>query len=212
MSKEIKIKVCGMRDKENLLQLITLKPDFVGFIFYEKSPRFVGNDFDSSISNLIPENTKKVGVFVNADGNYIEDKIIRYRLNCVQLHGNENLSLCKEISSKGVEVIKSFSIDEKFDFEVLNDYSDCCNYFLFDTKTSAYGGSGKKFDWDILKTLKNEKPFFLSGGIDPHDTIRTVDFGDLPLYAVDINSRFEVNAGLKDIELVRSFINKIRSK
>lgn len=209
---KLKIKVCGMREKENLRQLAELNPDFIGFIFYNKSPRFVGEDFDPSFTAIVPDYIEKVGVFVNAEFDYILNKVSRYGLTHVQLHGDEDISYCRKLSENGIQIIKSFSIGENFNFDSLNDYKDCCNYFLFDTKTPTHGGSGIKFNWNLLEKKNIQKPFFLSGGIGPEDIENLQALNGMPVFALDINSKFEISPALKDIHILRTFINNIRTE
>ena len=201
------IKVCGMRDEQNIAELCKLPINYIGFIFFAKSSRFVGEEFDTLITKLIPSTIKKVGVFVNASEKYINSKIKAYNLDAIQLHGNESLEFCKSFSNKNVEIIKAFGIDESFDFGTLTEYELVCNYFLFDTKVSSHGGSGQKFDWNILKAYNCSKPFFISGGItiDDLNSINSLST-TLPIHCIDINSKFEKSPALKDIESISAFI------
>ena len=203
------IKVCGMRDSSNIATLCTVPINYIGFIFYAKSGRFVGEDFDTLISRSIPSHIKKVGVFVNASETYINSKIERYNLDCIQLHGDESPDFCKTFANKTIEIIKTFGIDESFDFDKLLDYETLCDYFLFDTKTPLHGGAGRKFDWTILQKYKGSKPFFLSGGItiDDVDTIKSIK--GLPVLCIDINSKFEISEAFKDIEKVKLFLSTL---
>ncbi len=209
----MKIKVCGMRDKENIRQLASLKPDFIGFIFYEKSRRYADNYLDKIILHQIPALIKKVGVFVNSTFDNICTKIEQYDLNYVQLHGNESPELCMQIKNTGCGVIKVFSVSEKNDLKGLRSYEKFCDFFLFDTKCDSYGGSGKKFDWKLLGQYHNTTPLILSGGIDSDDAdeIRMLE-QQVNISAVDVNSRFETAPGLKDIQKIRGFITSLRSK
>jgi phosphoribosylanthranilate isomerase len=154
----------------------------------------------------VPPNIQKVGVFVNASEEVIFDKIREYDLQAVQLHGDESLDFCRKIKNKGIKVIKAFSIGETGDFKKLNLYENTCDYFLFDTKTSLYGGSGNKFDWKMLSAYTGSTPFFLSGGIAPEDaeSIKRLNFPQL--FAVDLNSRFETSLGIKDIDKIYQFL------
>ena len=208
---EINIKVCGMRDESNILELVTVHPDYLGFIFYPGSKRFVGEDFDPGITENIPGNINKVGVFVNAKSKYIQEKSRLYGLDFVQLHGSEPVELCRDLYSKGISVIKAFSINDEFNFNTVNPFKSCCKYFMFDTKCSTFGGSSRKFNWDLLRNYDNEKPVFLSGGIGEEDAgmIRQLDY--LNIHALDINSRFEKEPGLKDISKIRKFIKEFKS-
>lgn len=201
----MKIKVCGMKDAENIANLTKLPIDYMGFIFYSKSPRFVDKTLDISKYKEID----KVGVFVNADKDYIKNKINDYALNAIQLHGNETPDFCKEFEN--ITVIKAFSIANEKDFEATSDFEHCCNYFLFDTKTTQYGGSGQKFNWDILEYYKGARPFFLSGGISAEDVEEIKKINHPRLYALDLNSKFEIEPGLKDINKLEKFINDIQS-
>ena len=185
------LKICGLKDPENIKQVAALKPDFMGFIFYDKSKRFVGEDF---VMPLISPEIKKVGVFVNANASYIVDKIDEYKLDLIQLHGDEKPEFC-EVLNHIVPIIKAFAVDETFDLKKTEPYKKKCSYFLFDTKTKEYGGSGKQFDWNLLEKYDNSVPFFLSGGI----------------YAVDVNSKFESNPGVKDVKMISDFKLKINS-
>ncbi|MBN2166420.1 MAG: phosphoribosylanthranilate isomerase [Marinilabiliaceae bacterium] len=205
---DLKIKVCGMRDKDNLLQLLELKPDFVGFIFYSPSLRYVGDNFSVEIPNLV-KNAKKVGVFVNSSTSEVLEKMKKYRLDIAQLHGNETPEVCKTLQNEGFEVIKAFQADESFDFKILESYETVSNYFLFDTKSVKYGGSGKKFDWSLLKKYDSEKPFILSGGIGPDDAYAVEEINISSLYALDINSKFEISPSLKNIEWLTQFFKKL---
>ena len=204
----IRFKVCGMRDKENIDSLVDLKPDFIGFIFYDKSPRFVGEEFNPSISASVPNHIKKVGVFVNAETAYVIDKVKKYHLDFVQLHGRESAGYCKNLYDKNIGIIKAFGIDETFDFSTLKDYESCCEFYLFDTKVASYGGSGKKFDWKILEKYDFHKPFFLSGGIDIIVAEEILKLNNLNMITLDINSRFETTPGFKNIEMIKTFIEK----
>lgn len=216
----MKIKVCGMRDTENISSLIGLKPDFIGFIFYHKSKRFVA-DFP-----LIefPESIKKVGVFVNEEINEVVKKVKDYQLDCIQLHGNETVDYCNSLrhslryiersrsdvsKSHQLGIIKAFSVDDSFDFTKTEDYQSCCDYFLFDTKGKDYGGSGLKFNWKILQNYKGITPYFLSGGIGLEDIEQLLSFLQRKesdrCYAIDVNSRFEDSPGLKNIEKLKNF-------
>ncbi|TWP31433.1 phosphoribosylanthranilate isomerase [Apibacter muscae] len=207
----MKIKVCGMKHPENIQQLIQLPIDFMGLIFYSKSPRYVVELNPKHLSNL-PSNIKKVGVFVNAELQEVENRVKEYFLDYVQLHGKETVEYIKELRIKipNLRIIKAFSIAEIEDIEKTEEYEEVCDYLLFDTKTPQHGGSGKKFDWTILNNYKGETPFFLSGGISLEDTEEIQKIQHKKLYALDLNSKFELKPGLKDIKQLDKFLNKIK--
>ena len=148
---------------------------------------------------------------MNASEQEIANAVTRYELNAVQLHGNESFELCLMVKQMGVEVIKAFQVDEEFDFSVLMPYTEVCDYYLFDTKTKGYGGSGHKFDWSVLNNYNNNKPIFLSGGITQEDVSDVMKLTHLNIYAVDINSRFEIEPALKDVEKVDRFIKELKN-
>jgi phosphoribosylanthranilate isomerase len=210
-TEKINIKVCGMRDESNIRDLVSIHPDYIGFIFYSGSQRFVGDNFDPGILDYIPDSINKVGVFVKADKDYILEKTNIFGLNLIQLHGGESSEFCSELSHNGIPVIKAFSIGEGFNFKSLNPFKPFCRYFMFDTECRTYGGSSRKFDWDKLNQYDNEKPVFLSGGIGPEDADLIKKLDNLNIHAVDINSRFEKEPGLKDISKIAEFLKKIKS-
>ncbi len=205
----MKIKVCGMRDTANLAELLELKPDFIGFIFYDKSPRFVGESLDEEFIKNIPKTSKKVGVFVNANPDFILRQVKRYDLQFVQLHGNETPDACRTLKSRGVNIIKAFSIDEAFNFNTLNNYNPHCEYFLFDAKGSQPGGNGVTFDWNTLKRYQNDKPFFLSGGLSLENIEQVAELG-IKIFGLDVNSKFETEPAFKDIEKLRQLFELVR--
>lgn len=196
----MKLKVCGMRDAENIKELIAVKPDYIGFIFYAPSPRFI----EEPPAIDIPSSIKKVGVFVNAEIEYIEEKAKAFKLDLIQLHGDENPEFCGKLKAKGYAVIKAFGINERFEFSITEHYKSVCDYFLFDTKSEKRGGTGTKFNWNLLNKYDNALPFFLSGGIDLNNTafIKTITQEQFNIHAIDVNSRFEIEPALKDIEKV----------
>jgi phosphoribosylanthranilate isomerase len=201
----MKLKICGMKYPDNITKVGSLLPDYMGFIFWEKSARY----FDGIIPDL-PKSIKKVGVFVNQSQEEILSKISTYDLQAIQLHGHESVEFCQELKSKintKIELIKVFSADENFDFEVLKPYELLCDYFLFDTKGKLPGGNGTTFDWKILNKYNSTKPFFLSGGIglEEVETIKEISKTNLPIYAIDVNSKFEIEPGLKDKNILYSF-------
>lgn len=204
----MKIKICGMRNKDNIIQILSLKPDFIGFIFYEKSPRFVNSLHDFSEIQF-DSKVKKTGVFVNANEHEIMQKVKMFDLQAVQLHGNESPSLCKSLKTSGMIVIKAIQIYSLEDFKDIDAYSEHIDYFLFDTKTKLYGGSGEKFDWSVLKEYKLKTPFFLSGGIDIDDTESIKQVNHPKLIGIDLNSKFELSSGIKDYNKLQKFIKQI---
>ena len=205
------IKICGMKYPDNILEVGSLLPDFLGFIFWEKSARY----FDGVIPEL-PKSIKKVGVFVNETAEVILAKVKKYDLQAIQLHGHESVEFClnlkNELDSK-IEIIKVFSVDDDFDFEVLKSFETVCDYFLFDTKGKLPGGNGTTFDWKVLERYPSSKPFFLSGGIgiDEIEAVKEIAKTNLPLYAIDVNSKFEIEPGLKNIEKLDSFKNNLKT-
>ncbi|TMI61648.1 MAG: phosphoribosylanthranilate isomerase [Bacteroidetes bacterium] len=201
------IKVCGITQLKQLQQLEALNIDFAGLIFYKESPRYVGDKLSKKDIKSADFDLKKVGVFVNPEMIDVLDAIDEYGLDAVQLHGDETPEMCDDLSSE-VEVIKAFRIKEDdTDIDAMvKVYDNVCDYYLFD-KASDYsiGGTGKQFDWDILKKAKIEKPFFLSGGIGPDDAAKIKSFRHPDFFGVDINSRFEKEPGVKDMGLVLGF-------
>ena len=200
-----------MRDPKNIRKLIRLKPDFIGFILYPESKRFVGEAYRLDVE--IPASIHRVGVFVNALLSDIVHWVNLLGLDYVQLHGDEPVTYCSELADMDIRVIKAFGIHEDFNFDSILPYLPYCEFVLFDTKSPAHGGTGNKFDWNILDRYSSDKPLFLSGGIGPEDTriIRELE-KKIPLYAVDINSRFEVSPGMKNIKLLKPFFSTIRNK
>lgn len=203
----VKLKICGMKFPENILEISQLQPEFLGFIFYDKSPR----NFEGEIPEL-PKEIKKVGVFVNASSEEILQKIKKHKLDFIQLHGNESAQFCNEIQ-KTIPVIKAFSMDENFDFESLKNYENSCEYFLFDTKGKNHGGNGIAFDWNILDNYKLEKKYFLSGGISLENSLQLQNFlskkSSKNCFAIDINSKFEITPGLKNTEKIIALKSKL---
>lgn len=206
MDKELEIKVCGMRDVPNIEELAELQPNYIGFIFYEKSPRYVQSAPAVEISPAI----KKVGVFVNASEREINEKRISFGLDIIQLHGDESPELCFILKQTGAQVMKVFRVDEGFDFQQTRRYQQYCDYFLFDTQTKQFGGSGKKFNWQLLEKYNNARPVFLSGGIGPDDVDAIKEISGLNIKAIDVNSKFETEPAVKDIRLLSEFINEVR--
>ncbi len=199
-----------MRESTNIELVLALQPDYMGFIFYEKSPRYVGETLDADLLKSFPKTTKKVGVFVNAHPDLILRNVKKYGLDLVQLHGTETPDVCRNLRNRGISIIKAFSIDEAFNFSRLNNYKLFCDYFLFDTKTETFGGSGKRFDWSLLKNYDNDKPFLLSGGIGPEHAEVISEMKGMNLHGVDLNSRFEMAPGLKDAERLKHFMQELK--
>ncbi len=208
----LKIKICGLREPANMIEVANLKPDLVGFNFYPDSPRYALKNLKPEIFVHFPPGLKKVGVFVNADLNEIKENVLKYSLDMVQLHGDETPETCRLLFMKGISLIKAFRIQFKTDFKRFVDYVPWTNYFLFDTPTKKFGGSGKKFDWKILEGYDLGQPFFLSGGIAPGDSLSLLEISNPFFYGIDINSRFEILPGKKDIDLLKKFMNEIRHK
>lgn len=207
----MKIKVCGMKYPENIQELNKLPIDYMGMIFYEKSPRYIDYQLWQNVGDIHSRNIKRVGVFVNSKIDFIVEMIDKYKLDLIQLHGNESPNFCSELN-KFIPIIKAFSISESSDFEQTKAYEGLPGYFLFDTKTPQYGGSGKKFDWAILDTYDGDTPFFLSGGISAEDVQQIEAIKHPRLYGIDLNSKFETEPGLKDIQLLDQFIKQLRNE
>ena len=209
--KNLKIKVCGMRNPENIDEVCASSPDFLGYIFYPKSKRYVGDQPDVSIFNRVPQSIQKAGVFVNEELKTVINLCKRYGLEIAQLHGNESPEYCKEVQKNGLLVFKAFSLDDKFDFIKLKNYTSSVDYFLFDTKGKLPGGTGEKFNWQILDRYLLNVPFFLSGGIAPNDADAIKKIDHPQLFALDINSGFELQPALKDSPAVTNFVKQIKN-
>ncbi|GAB4238611.1 MAG: phosphoribosylanthranilate isomerase [Ekhidna sp.] len=199
--RELKLKVCGMRDSANISLVAATQPDYMGFIFYPKSPRDVRANKAFNTDN-IPERIEKVGVFVNARLQTIRQISRRYGLDVIQLHGDESAAFAKSVQDLKVKVIKAFRVADKLP-ENLDDYEGSVDYFLFDTSTPSYGGSGKQFDWSVLKSYDGSLPFFLSGGIGLDDIANVKTMEHPRLYGIDVNSKVEIQPGLKNPERVK---------
>ena len=200
-------KICGMREEKNITSICDLKPNYMGFIFYTASKRFVGENF---IMPLIPDTIHKVGVFVNESVDNILDKIQRYDLSTIQLHGDETVDFCKELASKcSQNIVKVFGVAEDFDFLVLEPYCSYVNAFLFDTKGQERGGNGISFDWNILKKYPFNTSLWISGGIGLENIEELFTFlkesPQLPIRVIDLNSRFEDSPALKNLEKLKAF-------
>lgn len=238
----VRLKICGMKHPDNIAEVALLQPDYLGFIFYEKSVRF----FNGTIP-MLPETIKKVGVFVNASLKEILEKVEKYSLDLVQLHGEETPGFCEELraclversrkpdsknlpsqsvsddgnipasistsSIKPAGIIKVFSIKDHFNFDQLKPYESVCDYFLFDTKGQLPGGNGYAFNWEVLKKYPSTKPYFLSGGIGLEEVENVIKFlrrqESHNCIAIDVNSKFEIEAGLKDLKKLKVFKKKL---
>jgi phosphoribosylanthranilate isomerase len=202
------VKICGMKQAGNIRQVALLQPDFMGFIFYSKSPRYV-EPFPVEILNSLPPGIKKTGVFVNEDIDDILKTVHKYNLDAVQLHGSDLEKVCRKLRETELIIIKAFPIATASNFIPTSHYEGLCDYFLFDTRTEHHGGSGVKFNWNLLYEYKGTTPFFLSGGIAPDD-VNTISAINHPLLAgIDLNSRFEIKPGLKDADKLSEFLHAL---
>ena len=204
----MKLKVCGMKYSGNIENVALLQPDYLGFIFHKQSARL----FEETIPK-ISDSIEKVGVFVDEKVEYISQQIEKHQLSVIQLHGHESPEMCKLLKSTHVKIIKVFSIKDTFDFTILGPYENVCDHFLFDTKGKLPGGNGYTFSWDILKDYSSTKPYFLSGGIGINEIENIKSFfksdASKYCYALDVNSKFEVEAGLKNIALLKEFKSQL---
>ena len=214
----MKLKVCGMKYKDNIKAVSSVQPDFMGFIFYKNSAR----NFDNSSITKIPDSIKKVGVFVNESLDVVKEKVKQFNLQVVQLHGSESSEYCSQLKRhygervpSTIEIIKVFSIKDEFNFDVLQPYEANCDYYLFDTKGKLPGGNGYTFNWDVLKKYPSTKPYLLSGGIGLNEIEKIKAFKKSPAskycYALDVNSKFEIEPGLKHSEALEKFKNQVTS-
>jgi len=201
-------KVCGMLEEANILSVAQLQPDMIGFIFYKPSPRCVPDGFTlPEIDNGI----HKVGVFVDAPYEEIIFQVDKLRLDYVQLHGNESPETCKQLQEQGIKVIKVFAVGISLpDYWVTVPYLLYCDYFLLDTHSAKKGGSGLKFDWSLLEAYEFKKPILLSGGIGPEDALTIKNLPEGTIAGVDLNSKFEIRPGRKDVESINQFFEKIK--
>lgn len=201
-----------MREAKNLAEVAARQPDYLGFIFYPKSARYVGDDWDTNIINQLPESIQRVGVFVNENIGFILSTCNKYGIKTVQLHGIETPQYCSRLQRKGYTVFKAFQVDDDTELKEIEAYKGKCDYFLYDTKSKGLGGSGRKFNWEKLNELNAAGPFLLSGGITSKDAnhIKALKLSNLK--GVDINSKFEISPALKNINLLDEFINELRNK
>lgn len=211
----MRIKVCGMTSTEQVLQLDEMGVEFAGFIFYPKSPRYVYKFMPKpEVKKIKGKGINKVGVFVNATVEEVLQTVDDCGLHLVQLHGDETPKYCEKIANY-VGVVKAFRLREEDNvLWKVKDYMDIADMFLFDTEGAGYGGTGKQFDWNILRGLAIRKPFFLSGGIGPDDAEKLAQFAKEPvakdLFSIDVNSKFEITPGIKDMEALTRFIPLVK--
>ncbi len=204
------VKVCGMADSRNMLQVAALKPDMLGFVFYPTSPRYAGYLPEKEVKTL-DEDILRVAVFVNEEADKMEHTACRYGISVLQLHGNETPDLCGEMRMRGFKVIKALGVETAGDFRMLPVYEKSCDWFLFDTKSKKYGGTGQKFSWSLLRAYRGELPFLLSGGIGVEDVEKIEEVKENEKFAgVDLNSRFEKVPGVKDTGLLIRFMEKLK--
>jgi phosphoribosylanthranilate isomerase len=206
----IELKVCGMREAKNIVEVSALRPEYMGFIFFRESPRYVGDGF--RIPENFPKTTKRVGVFVNESNNAILEKVKTHALDFVQLHGQESVQQCAALEDRQVSVIKVFSADDDMDFQVTKPYEKNVTYFLFDTKGRLPGGNSQTFNWDILSRYDQTIPFFLSGGISRENISSVRDLKSMNLKAIDINSGVEIEPALKDVKKIMAIKAELNSK
>jgi len=207
----MKIKVCGLRESEDLLSLGNSGIDYMGFVFYEASPRYARYKLDTEVLKLVPKPVKKVGVFVDADAQEIIDTAEQFNLDVVQLHGQESPETCATLRAR-VRVIKAFNVDEEADLNALaSPYEPHCDFFLFDASGIYPGGNGLRFNWELLSRYTLDTPFFLSGGIGPEHTAELMRIHHPQLHACDVNSRFELQPGKKNTSQIRFFVNALKS-
>jgi len=204
------IKICGNKYRDNINEMLSVTPDILGFIFFPLSKRCVVDSLFPDDLNNIPQHIKRAGVFVNEKYEIIAQKTVDYKLHIVQLHGDESPEECKKLKEKGLDLIKAFRVDDSFDFSITEDYSQFCNYFLFDAGGQYYGGNGTKFDWSQIKQYSGKTPFLIGGGIGPESVSEIKRFSHPSFAGIDINSRFETGPGRKDYFLVRNFLKEIR--
>lgn len=205
------IKVCGMRDTDNIRAIDTLEGvDWMGFIFYPPSSRYVDN-----VPTYLPQNKARVGVFVNETLQNITERMNSFHFNLIQLHGHETPDFCKQLRNtigKEIQIIKMIQINEPSDLDSIRQYEGIVDYFLFETKCKEYGGSGKQFDWDILTQYEDSTPFLITGGIKPADVEKIQSFHHPKFAGIDLNSGFEISPAMKDAKLIQEFINKLNRK
>lgn len=221
------IKVCGMRDAQNIREVSQLGVDMIGMVFYPKSPRYV--EMQSSHAGIIPDYVKediniksakspaRVGVFVDDMVQNIVTRVVNYHLDYVQLHGNEPREMCENLRltldpdiRPGIKIIKAISVSDASDIQKYKEYVGAVDLFLFDTKCKTVGGSGQQFDWQVLEQYDGEIPFLLSGGIGPEDASRLHAFHHPKCIGIDLNSRFEIEPGVKDVEKLKGFLNAMQ--
>lgn len=207
---DLKIKICGMRESGNIREISILQPEYMGFIFYPGSKRYAGRLSPDKVKDL-PDNIKKVAVFVNASREEIVSTCKAYSIRILQLHGDEPPAFCRSFQEEGFKVIKAFRVEQGLDVEAMDRFAKTCDFILLDTSGEGFGGTGIKFDWNQLQNYTLELPFFLSGGVAPGDAARIMDMDIPQLYALDLNSRFEIKPGLKNVEELGNFIRKIRT-
>jgi len=204
-----------MKYPENIQEVADLLPDYLGFIFYPHSKRFVLGEHPTIFENFMLLDSlrvQKVGVFVNEDIKQVIQYATLYGMNLLQLHGEETPEYCEQLRYVGFPIIKAFGIDEHFDFSVLGEYEDVCDYFLFDTKSVAHGGTGQHFDWNLLRQYSGNQPVFLSGGLEIKDIPTIHDLiKDIPIHALDFNSKLEKDYGYKDLEKCKEVIQIVKN-
>jgi len=203
------VKVCGLNSIDNIASLPLSQIDWLGFIFYEKSPRKVTINPNEQFFE-VTKNHKRVGVFVNELLTKVFSTVKAYDLNTVQLHGQEPVEHCAYLRNYGINVVKVISVDEETDFYEYEKYEPFVNYFLLDTKSLKHGGTGRKFNWEILQSYPLQTPFLLSGGIGPDDAEIVTQLSIDKCIGIDINSRFEIQPGIKDPVLIQTFLESIK--
>lgn len=206
----LRYKICGNNNLDNLQELLRLKPDFVGHIFYPNSPRHTSNEISADLLGIDYGETIKVAVMVNPKVACIENIYKNEQFRIVQLHGEESADFCGELKQKypDLQIIKAFAMDASWNQSALEPYLAVVDFFLFDTKTDKYGGSGQSFNWELLKGYRYQVPYFLSGGLNPSNIKQAQDFAtsQLKCFGLDLNSGYEIGPGLKSIELLREVL------
>lgn len=203
--RRMRIKICGLREADNIAKVAALHPDYMGFIFYPLSPRYC-SDLKPDVIKALPDYIMTVAVTVDMDKTGIMSLIEKYGFRAVQLHGHESPELCKYLKDRGIFVIKALSVNDKMSIKDIGEYNDNVDLFVFDTASSCKGGSGKKFDWELLRDADINTDFLLSGGIGPEDRESLAEFSHSHFIGIDLNSRFETTPGVKDIELLKEFM------